>query len=401
MNNNHNLSFNEKILFRLYAAHSALFIFTRTDQIAPYLEKTIDNIPGVKECEVCLIKNIDRSDKELYSQFIGTINLNNGKFSVGDFFQLCESIEEKEMQLYPLFAKEIFYGLIIVKISDFAQFNLFDPIVNSFTISTSVILENLFQKYILEKNNQELVMHREHLSELVKNKTQSLRKAEHTLQDMLDKAIESLTLISELRDPYTAGHQYRVARLAEEIAKSLGLGPKKVHEIYLGALIHDIGKTRVPMEILVSPAKLNQIEYSFIKIHPEVGYQIADRVAFGKTIKDIILHHHERLDGSGYPDGLTANDICFETKIVSVADVFEAMSSHRPYRPKNSVEATLNELYEGAGKRYDASVVECCLDLITKKNFEFPPIPYNRLSVNMYTWKIQDSLSQERTSPQK
>lgn len=383
--NIHKLSDNEKILFRLYAAHSVLFIFTRSEQFIPYLEKTIDSIPGVQECEVCLIKNIDRSDKELHSRFIGTIDLKNGMFSISDFYQLSESFEERKLQVYPLFAKELFYGLIVVKISDFNHFNLFDPIVNSFTISTSVIFENLFQKQMLERNNEELIMHREHLSVLVKNKTKSLWQAKHTLQDMLEKAIESLALIAEQRDPYTAGHQFRVAKLSEEIAKGLGLSSKKTHEIYLGSLIHDIGKTRVPMEILVSPAKLTELEYRFIKIHPEVGYQIVDRVAFGETITDIILHHHERLDGSGYPDALKADEIRFETKIVSVADVFEAMSSHRPYRPKNSVEATLNELREGAGIRYDKSVVECCIDLITKKNFEFPPLPYNRVNSTMYT----------------
>lgn len=392
MNNNNKLTLNEKILFRLYAAHSALFIFTNTEQIQPYLEKIIGNIPGVKECEVCLIKNIDLSDKKLYSRLIGVLDLKNGKFSMYDFLQIYESIEEKEIQLYPLFAKDIFYGLIVVKISDFDQYNLFDPIVNSFTISTSIILENLFQKHILEKNNQELVMHREHLSELVKSKTQTLQQTQHKLEDMLNKAIESLASIAEQHDPYTAGHQFRVAKLAEQIAKNLGLSSKKIHKIYLGALIHDIGKTRVPIEILVSPAKLTPLEYSFIKIHPEVGYQIAQRVALDQTITDIILHHHERLDGSGYPHGLKAHEICFETKIVSVADVFEAMSSHRPYRPKNSVEATLNELHEGAGKCYDSTVVECCIDLITKKNFEFPPLPYERLSANMYAWKIHDSL---------
>ncbi|WP_131794132.1 HD-GYP domain-containing protein [Fluoribacter gormanii] len=396
MNSANHLTHNEQILFRLYAAHSALFIFTHTDQIQPYLEKIIRSIPGVKECDVCLIKNIDRSDKELHSRLLGTIDLKNGTFSMADFFQLCESVEDKEMQVYSLFAKDIFYGLIVVKISDFNQFNLFDPIVNSFTISTAIILENLCQKYILEKTNKELIMHREHLSELVKNKTQSLQQAKYKLQDILDKTIESLASITEQRDPFTAGHQFRVAKLAEEIAKSFGLSPQKTHEIYLGALIHDIGKTRVPMEILVSPAKLTPLEYGFIKIHPEVGYQIAKRVAFNRTITDIILHHHERLDGSGYPHGLKANEIRFETKIVTVADVFEAMSSHRPYRPKNSIEETLNELQEGAGKRYDAAVVACCVELITKKNFEFPALPYERLNVNMYTWKIHDSLHTQK-----
>ncbi|MCC5013799.1 MULTISPECIES: HD-GYP domain-containing protein [unclassified Legionella] len=392
MNNENQLTQNEQTLFRLYAAHSALFIFTNTDQIKPYLEKIICSIPGVKECEVCLIKTMDGSNNELQSKLIGTIDLKHGTFSMTDFLQLFEAIEDKEIQIYSLFAKDIFYGLIIIKISDFNQFNLFDSIVNSFTISTSIILENLCQRYILEKNNKELSMHREHLSELVKKKTQSLRQAKRKLQDILDKTIESLASITEQHDPYTAGHQFRVAKLAEEIAKNFGLSSKKVHEIYLGALIHDIGKTRVPMEILVSPAKLSPLEYEFIKIHPEVGYQIAKRVAFNRTIFDIILHHHERLDGSGYPHGLKADEIRFETKIVTVADVFEAMSSHRPYRPKNSIEATLNELQEGAGKRYDSAVVACCIELITKKNFEFPTPPYERLNVNMYAWKIHDSL---------
>ncbi|ARG96651.1 HD-GYP domain-containing protein [Legionella micdadei] len=382
--NNKKLTYNEKSLLRLYSAHSALFILTSAEHIASYLERLLNTVPGVLESEVCLIKSMERAEKELYSKFIGKIDLKQGKFNLHDFFNLCESLEEKEIQVYPLITKDIFYGLIALKISDFEQFSLFDPVVNSFAISTSIIFENIFQKYELEKTNKELLLHREHLSELVKLKTQSLEHAKIKLQSMLDKTVESLASVSELRDPFTAGHQYRVAKLAEEIANRFGVSPKIKHEIYLGALIHDIGKTRIPMEILVYPAKLSQLEYDFIKQHPEMGYQIAKKASFSKTITNIVLYHHERLDGSGYPYGLKDKEIPLETKIVSVADVFEAMSSHRPYRPKHTIEETLAELINGSGKLYEPSVVECCIELITKQHLELPTPPYERLNQSMY-----------------
>jgi putative nucleotidyltransferase with HDIG domain len=366
----------EKILLRLYAAHSALFAFVNSEGIISYLERVINTIPGVDQNEVYLIDEEIASEKIFESNLIGKINLKGGKFSLDDFFELCESLEKKNIQVYPIKTANVFFGLIAIKVNDPEKFHIFDPVVNSFAVSISIILENRSQKNLLEVSNKELVMHRKNLTKMVESLTVFLNEANQKLAGILDKTVETIALITEERDPYTAGHQFRVAKLAEAIAKKLGLPDSDIHEIYLGGLIHDIGKIHVPSEILVSPAKLTSIEFELIKTHPEVGYKIALSVPFSKTIVDIVLHHHERLDGSGYPHQLSDGDILFTTKIVSVADVFEAMSSHRPYRPRRTVEETLSELTGGAGKRYDPDAVNCCVELITKDGFLLPAPSY-------------------------
>ncbi|KTD43235.1 HD-GYP domain-containing protein [Legionella quateirensis] len=366
----------DSLLLRLYAAHSALFAFNTIVGIMSFLERVINNIPGVDQNEIYLIDPSKTNEVIFNSRFIGPINLKAGSFSREDFFQLCNSLEKKNIEVYPVKTADIFFGFIAIKAKNIKQFQIYDPIVNSFAVSVSIILENNYQKNLLEVSNNELVMHRHHLTKLVESQTASLNEANIKLANILDKTVEAIALITEERDPYTAGHQFRVAKLAEAMATKLGLNTNEIHNVYLGALIHDIGKIRVPSEILISPAKLTSIEFDFIKIHPEAGYKIAQSVPFNQTISDIILHHHERLDGSGYPDKLTDKEIPFTTKIVTVADVFEAMSSHRPYRPKHSVLETLDELKRGAGIRYDATVVNCCIELITEDCFILPLPPY-------------------------
>lgn len=362
----------ESLLLRLYAAHSALFAFNTIKGIMSFLERVINNIPGVDQNEIYLIDPLKSNKIVFSSRFIGPINLKAGTFSRDDFFQLCKSLEKRNIEVYPVRTADIFFGLIAIKTKNFKQFQMYDPVVNSFAVSVSIILENNYQKNLLEVTNKELMMHRHHLTKLVESQTASLNEANLKLANIIDKTVEAIALITEERDPYTAGHQFRVAKLAEAIAKKLGLTTNEIHNVYLGALIHDIGKIRVPTEILISPAKLTAIEFEFIKIHPEAGYRIAQSVPFNQTISDILLHHHERLDGSGYPDKLTEKEIPLTTKIVSVADVFEAMSSHRPYRPMHSINETLSELKQGAGIRYDETVVNCCIELITEDCFILP-----------------------------
>ncbi|WP_158618509.1 HD-GYP domain-containing protein [Legionella sp. km535] len=337
-----------------------------------FLKRAINDIPGVEHNEVFLIDPTKTDKVVLNSPFIGQINLKTGTFSRDNFFQLCSSLEKKNIEVYPVKTADVFFGLIAIKAKNIKQFQMYDPIVNSFAVSASIILDNNYQKNLLEVSNNELMMHRHHLTKLVESQTASLNEANTKLASILDKTVEAIALITEERDPYTAGHQFRVAKLAEAIAKKLELPADDLHNVYLGALIHDIGKIRVPTEILISPAKLSKIELEFIKIHPQAGYKIAQSVPFNQTISDIILHHHERLDGSGYPDKLTDKEIPLTTKIVTVADVFEAMSSHRPYRPKHSVLETLDELKRGAGILYDKTVVTCCIELITKDCYILP-----------------------------
>ena len=183
--------------------------------------------------------------------------------------------------------------------------------------------------------------------------------------------IQVVATIVELRDPYTAGHQRRVADLAVAIATELGLPEGQVHGLHLAGSIHDLGKIYVPAEILSKPGKLTAIEFSMIKIHPQAGYDILKDVEFSWPIAQMVLQHHERLDGSGYPQGLKADGILIEAKILVVADVVEAMATHRPYRAALGIDAALKEIERGHGTAYDAAVVDACMKLFGEKRFAF------------------------------
>jgi len=184
------------------------------------------------------------------------------------------------------------------------------------------------------------------------------------LQKILHGTIKTLSSTIEKRDFYTAGHQQRVSFIARAIATKMGLPQEKIEGLYTAALLHDIGKIIVPSEILSKPGRLSQIEFSIIKEHPQVGYEILKDVDFPWPIAEIILQHHERMDGSGYPQGLTGNDILLEARILAVADVVEAISSHRPYRPALGIDKALEEISKNKGKLYDPQVVDACLGIV-------------------------------------
>jgi len=169
--------------------------------------------------------------------------------------------------------------------------------------------------------------------------------------------------IVEIRDPYTAGHQRRVAELAQALAERLELGERRSEGVYMAALIHDIGKIHVPSEILSKPGRLSDLEYALIKTHPAVGAEALQMVPFPWPLQEMIRQHHERSDGSGYPRGLSGDEILMEARILCVADVVEAMQSHRPYRPALGQDVALEEVRRGSGKTFDGAVVEACLGL--------------------------------------
>lgn len=201
-------------------------------------------------------------------------------------------------------------------------------------------------------------------------------KAEHDqhaaiLRRSLEQSIQTIAGTVEARDPYTAGHQRRVAELATLIAQEMGLSEEQVDGIHFAAIIHDLGKIHIPAEILSKPGKLRDIEFMLIKTHPQSGYDIVKDVEFPWPIANIILQHHERLDGSGYPQGLKDGQILLESKILMVADVVEAMSSHRPYRPALGTSAALSEIERGRGSSYDPIVVDACLRLFAEERFKF------------------------------
>lgn len=181
-----------------------------------------------------------------------------------------------------------------------------------------------------------------------------------------DDIIHIITKLVEARDPYTAGHQEKVAQLAISIAREMGLGEDRIEAVRLASLVHDIGKINIPSEILNKPSNLNDIEYSLVKNHSRLGYDILKEITFTSPIAEIVYQHHEKFDGSGYPRGLKGEQIMLEARIICVADIFEAISSHRPYRPSLGIEAAEDELKRNRGILYDTEVVDACLKVCSK-----------------------------------
>lgn len=197
------------------------------------------------------------------------------------------------------------------------------------------------------------------------------RLAFDEVKKSLNGTIYAMSKMVETRDPYTSGHQVRVAKLARAIAEEMDLSDNQVEGVFLAAVIHDVGKISIPEGILSKPGPLTELELSIIKSHPQVGYDILKNVEFARPITKFVLQHHERLDGSGYPLGLKERDISVEARILSVADVVEAMSSHRPFRPALGPEKALDEISNYRGVLYDAEVVDVCLKLFQHGNFHF------------------------------
>lgn len=184
-----------------------------------------------------------------------------------------------------------------------------------------------------------------------------------TLFRVWRQTIELIASVSELRDPYTAGHQKRVAELAKFMAMKMRLSPESVDAVEMASLIHDVGKIKVPAEILSKPGPLDEVEYLLVKTHPQAGYNLLKDIDFPWPVAEIVLQHHERLDGSGYPQGLKGKEILQEARIIAVADVVEAMASGRPYRKALGIEAALKEIKSGRGTLYDEEAVDACLAL--------------------------------------
>lgn len=198
-----------------------------------------------------------------------------------------------------------------------------------------------------------------------------LKQSVEDLRTSLNSAIEALSLASEFRDPYTAGHEKRVAQLACAIATEIGFEADRLTGVRVSAFLHDIGKIAVPAEILSKPTALSTHEYGIIKTHPEVGFDILKNLKFPWPIAQITLQHHETLNGSGYPSGLKGEEILTEARILAVADVVEAMTNHRPYRPAFGIDKALVEITRNKGVLYDPTVVDICLKLFKEKGFRF------------------------------
>jgi len=242
--------------------------------------------------------------------------------------------------------------------------------INQLLAKAELVMENKRLDELVKKQNAELVELNRDLEAKVRLKTIDLdRRAEELkasyekIQMILDGTVLAMSRIVESRDPYTAGHQQQVTQIASIIAEKISLPPDRVEAIRISAALHDIGKISVPSEILTKPSRLTDLERELVKTHSQNAYDILKAIDFPYTIADIILQHHERMDGSGYPQGLKGEEILLEARIVAVADVLEAMSAHRPYRPALGIEAAMEEITRHRGLLYDENVVDACLEI--------------------------------------
>lgn len=191
----------------------------------------------------------------------------------------------------------------------------------------------------------------------------TLKRTEHRLYKLYKGTICSIAEIVETRDPYTAGHQQRVATIADRISRAMGLSSKQLEIVNTAAILHDVGKIYVPSSFLTKPGKLSDIEFEIIKTHAVKGYDILKSIPFEHPIAQIVQQHHERIDGSGYPFGLTRDALLLEAKIIAVADVVEAISSHRPYRASLGINSAIDEIKRNKNIKYDSDVVDACLKI--------------------------------------
>jgi HD-GYP domain-containing protein (c-di-GMP phosphodiesterase class II) len=189
------------------------------------------------------------------------------------------------------------------------------------------------------------------------------------LRKAMGGVIQAMAQTVETRDPYTAGHQRRVADLARSIGEKMQLPSDKIEGIRMAGVIHDLGKISIPAEILSKPGRISPIEFSLIKGHPQTGFDILKTIDFPWPVADIVHQHHERIDGSGYPEGMTLADMLIESRIIAVADVVEAMASHRPYRASLGIDIALDEIAKNRGVIYDSDAVDACIALFRESGY--------------------------------
>jgi putative two-component system response regulator len=240
------------------------------------------------------------------------------------------------------------------------------------TINTSPnqILNFLFSTYENFLSQNEKLLHTKHeLKKLNDSLEERVREKTRSLEKTVNGIVAALATAVEMRDPYTAGHQLRVSQIACAIAKERGLSEEEVEGIRVMAFLHDIGKIIVPAEILSKPSRLADYEFNFIKAHSRAGYDILKGIDFPWPVSEAVLQHHERINGSGYPSGLTGGQIIIEAKIIAAADVIESMASHRPYRPAIGISAALEEIEKNKGILYDTEVADICLKLFRENGF--------------------------------
>ena len=228
---------------------------------------------------------------------------------------------------------------------------------------------------LVEKRTAELVQSNKLLKIEIDNRKHMQLELQDSFEDLkkvMNSTVQAITRTIDKRDPYTSGHQHRVADLSRTIAREIGFSENEIEGIYIAAAIHDIGKISIPAEILSKPVQLSDIEISLIQAHSQTGYDILKGIKFPWPIAEIVLQHHERLNGSGYPRGLAGDDVLMAARIIGVADVVETMASHRPYRPSKGIDKALEEITQNKGVLYEPLVVDACLKIFNNKEFELP-----------------------------
>jgi PAS domain S-box-containing protein len=226
-------------------------------------------------------------------------------------------------------------------------------------VASNLVNHNVVEAVIV--NYRDIAGRKKEEAERIKN----YNRIKKTLQ----ATVRSISLIVEIKDPYTAGHQQRVSHLAQAIAAEMDLTEDRQDFVHTASIIHDLGRVSVPSEIFSKPTTLSELEFNLIKIHSQAGYNILKDIDFSWPVADVVLQHHERMDGSGYPQHLQGEAILLEARILAVADVVEAMSSHRPYRPALGISFALDEISKNKGILYDANVVDACLKLFQEKKY--------------------------------
>ena len=237
------------------------------------------------------------------------------------------------------------------------------------SVSTAALVKHLDdERHRLTLENER---YRRNLEQLVDGRTRELQDALSEAQNLVEGTIMAMGKVVETRDPYTAGHQERVAELSKAIAEKMRLSQHNVDAVWHAGLVHDLGKIGVPAEILNTPAMLSDEAMALVKQHSEMGARILENIPFPWQVAQCTLEHHERIDGSGYPYGLSGDRISIEGRIIGVADVVESMSSHRPYRPALGLEVAMEEIEKNAGSKYDSDVSSACLALFREEGFRF------------------------------
>ena len=341
-------------------AKASILVVDDDESIRKLLKKILERDGYACDTAENVDKALSKTAAQSFDLIISDINM-PGKSGI----ELLKEIKKR----YPNIPTLIISGIKDVTTSDSAiSLGAYDYIVKPFQKNQVLIsVKNSLRRRCNELQDR---FERESMEKIIHTQTNDLSASRLKLKKILDGVIKSMALAIESRDPYTAGHQMRVARLCDAIGAEMGFSSENCYWLKMAGMIHDIGKISVPAEILCKPSKLSNAEFTIIKEHPETGYNILKEIEFPQPIAEIIRQHHERLDGSGYPRGLTEDQISIEAKIIAVADTVEAMASHRPYRASLGIEAALKTISDPKVKLYDPYVAETCCLLFEKKGFE-------------------------------